>query len=73
MNKEMDLESALIALSHHEAFAFFITNIKNMREEIIGEMANASVEELQQISGRILAYDDILQMVNMEDIQRRFG
>jgi len=69
----MDLESALIALSHHEAFAFFITNIKNMREEIIGEMANASVEELQQISGRILAYDDILQMVNMEDIQRRFG
>lgn len=69
----MDLESALIALSHHEAFAFFIINIKNMREEIIGEMANASVEELQQISGRILAYDDILQMVNMEDIQRRFG
>jgi len=73
MKTDLDLESALMALSHHEAFAAFIFSIKNMREELIGEMANASRDELQQISGRILTYDEILQMVNMEDIQRRFG
>jgi hypothetical protein len=45
-----------------------------MREEpLLERWLDASVEELQQISGRILAYDDILQMVNMDDIQRRFG
>ena len=70
---DLDLESALKALAHHESFALFIFTIRSIREEAITEMQGASTDEIQQISGKILALDDILQMVNMEELQRRFG
>ncbi len=34
-------------------------------------MANASTEVIQQLSGRIIAYDDILKMVNWDDLRVR--
>lgn len=69
----IDLESSIQALSHHESFAYFMFTIKSMREQAISEMSGASTEQIQQISGNILAYDEILEMVNIDDLQRRFG
>jgi hypothetical protein len=34
-------------------------------------MAESSTEEIQQLSGRILAYDDILKMVNWTELRKR--
>jgi hypothetical protein len=68
----MNIEDDLKALSHHEHFARFIQLISILREECIAEMHEASVEKLQQLSGRIITYDQILQMVDWQGMQRRF-
>lgn len=69
----MTLEEAIQALEHHESFGTFILNIHQLREECISDLHKANYEDLHQVSGRILAYDQILQLVNFEDIKRRFG
>tara|TARA_R100001224_G_scaffold91246_1_gene60512 strand:+ start:6169 stop:6378 length:210 start_codon:yes stop_codon:yes gene_type:complete len=69
----MTLEEAVQTLEHHESFATFITNIHQLREESIAELHKANYEDLNQVSGKILAYDQILQLSNFENIQRRFG
>jgi len=69
----MTLEEAIQALEHHESFGTFILNIHQLREECISELSKANYEDLHQVSGKILAYDQILQLSNYEEIQRRFG
>tara|TARA_Y100000114_G_scaffold87135_1_gene80571 strand:- start:5855 stop:6064 length:210 start_codon:yes stop_codon:yes gene_type:complete len=69
----MHLEQALQTLSNHEAFAKFIFTIRDLREEAISELHKADFDNIQQISGRILTYDQILQMSDYNSIQRRFG
>ena len=69
----MDLEQAIQSLSNHESFATFIFTIHQLREEAIAELHKANYEQLHQVSGRILTYDQILQMANYEMLQRRFG
>ena len=44
-----------------------------MREEAIAELSSASLEQVQQISGKILAYDEVLRMSNYEDMRKRFA
>ena len=60
-------------LGNQEAFARFINYIANLREEEIARLHEANTEKLQQISGRILAYDELLRMVDWEAMQRRYG
>lgn len=55
----MHLEQALQTLSNHEAFAKFIFTIRDLREEAISELHKADFDNIQQISGRILTYDQI--------------
>ena len=69
----MHLEQALQALSNHEAFAKFIFTIRDLREEAISELHKADFENIQQISGRILTYDQILQMCDWRNLQKRFS
>ena len=69
----MDLEQSLQSLSNHESFYTFINTIHQLREESIGELHKADYDNLHQISGRILAYDQILQLSNFEELRRRFG
>lgn len=66
----MNLNDAIAALSNHEAFAVYLAYIKGMREQGIADMHNAPTEALQQISGRILAYNDILAMSDSERVFR---
>jgi hypothetical protein len=69
----MTLEEAVSTLKHHESFGVFIGSIHQMREEAIADMNKAPLEQVQQLSGKILAYDDILQMSNHEEVRRRFN
>jgi|TARA_R110000751_G_scaffold27406_2_gene72293 hypothetical protein len=64
---DQDIES----LSNYEHFARFISMIEQLREECISDMHDASTVTLQQLSGRILSYDQILQIVNWKKLQKR--
>jgi hypothetical protein len=63
------MEEDIKALSQHETFARFIQSIESAREEVIADLAGAPSEQIQQLAGRILAYDDILKMVNWEHLR----
>jgi hypothetical protein len=67
----MSLEKDIEALSNYEHFARFIKVIEQLREECIADMHEASTDQLQQIAGRILSYDQLLQMVDWNKIQKR--
>lgn len=69
----MTLEDAVNTLVHHETFGAFLENIHQLREVAISELNNCSLEQVQQISGKILAYDEILRLGNYEDTRRRFS
>ena len=66
-----NLEKDIEVLSNYEHFARFIKVIEQLREECIADMHDASTETLQQLSGRILSYDQILQMVDWKNLQKR--
>ena len=69
----MSLEKDLQSLGNHEHFARFLKVVSELREETIEELHNASNEQIQQISGRILTYDQILQMCDWRNLQVRFA
>jgi|TARA_B100002019_G_C20997453_1_gene463627 hypothetical protein len=69
----MTLEESVNTLKHHESFGAFIQNVHQMREDAIAELNEASSEQVQKISGKILAYDEVLRMSNYEEIRRRFS
>jgi len=65
----LSLEEALKFLQNHQHFAVFIKTIHLLREEAISELHNASSDSIQQISGRIITYDQILQMSNWDKLR----
>jgi len=67
----MNLEQDIKWLSNHPQFAMFINVLKESRESYISSLHDATPERIMQISGRVLAYDDILRMVNAEDLIRK--
>ena len=67
----MNIQEDLQALHNHETFARFIKTINDLREETISEMHEASSDTIQQVSGRIITYDQILQFVNWEALKKR--
>lgn len=69
----MSLEEDLQALSQHEHFARFLQVLSDLREETIEELHEATSDNIQQISGRILTYDQVLQMCDWRNLQKRFS
>ena len=69
----MSLETDLQALGNHEHFARFLKVVADLREETIEELHEATSDNIQQISGRILTYDQILQMCDWRNLQVRFS
>tara|TARA_B100001093_G_C26747831_1_gene979704 strand:+ start:732 stop:959 length:228 start_codon:yes stop_codon:yes gene_type:complete len=65
----MTLENDLQQLANYEAFANFLAVVESLREECIAEMHEATSENIQQLSGRILTYDQLLQMCDWKKIQ----
>jgi hypothetical protein len=71
----MSLEKSLDHLSHITCFSLPISlqSLSEERESCISALSeerefNAESHKMQQISGQILAYDQILKMTNAEDI-----
>jgi len=67
----MNIQDDIKTLHNHEAFARFIKLIHNLREEAIEELHEASNETIQQVSGRIITYDQVLQLVNWEELVKK--
>ena len=67
----MQIQDDIKTLYNYEAFARFIKLIHNLREEAIEELHEASNETIQQVSGRIITYDQVLQLVNWEELVKK--
>lgn len=67
-----NLQTDIETLSRHEAFGRFMAALNRFREEEIAELHDAPTEKIQQISGRIITYDQILRIANWEQLQNRF-
>jgi hypothetical protein len=68
----MNIQEDIKALQGYESFARFINLIHSLREETISELHEAPSDKMQQISGRIITYDQILQMCDWEKLQATF-
>jgi hypothetical protein len=68
----MTIQEDIKMLQNYEQFARFINMIHELREETISEMHEAQTEQLQQLSGRIVTYDQILQMSDFGLLRQRF-
>jgi hypothetical protein len=65
----MNIQDDIKALHNHETFARFIKMVYELREETIQELHEASSDTIQQVSGRIITYDQILQLANWEQLK----
>lgn len=68
----ISIQEDIKALQSYESFARFINLIHSLREETISELHEAPSDNMQQISGRIISYDQILQMCDWEKLQSNF-
>ena len=64
----MSLEKSLDRLSHISEFAQFLQCVQDERESCIAALFDSETHKIQQISGQILAYDQILKMSDAERI-----
>tara|TARA_R110000744_G_scaffold276263_1_gene388981 strand:+ start:140 stop:370 length:231 start_codon:yes stop_codon:yes gene_type:complete len=71
MPNKPSLQEDIGVLSNYEHFARFINVVKSLRDECILDMHEASTDKLQQLSGRIISYDQILQMCSWENLEKR--
>jgi|TARA_Y100000114_G_C11756898_1_gene327328 hypothetical protein len=69
----MNLQEALETLGHHESFAVLAKEIVKMREDSIQELHSADIDKLSQVSGKILAYDEIISLCDWDSLRRRFS
>lgn len=69
----MNLQQALETLGHHESFAVLAKEVVKMREESIQELHSADIDKLSQVSGKILAYDEIISLCDWDSLRRRFS
>jgi hypothetical protein len=45
--------------------------IHELREETIAELHEATSDNIQQVSGRIITYDQVLQLVNWQELSKK--
>lgn len=64
----MALDKSLEHLSHISQFADFLQSVQDEREACIAALFNADSAKMQQISGQILAYDQILRMTRADEV-----
>ena len=69
----VNIQDDIKSLQNYESFARFMGLIHSLREETISELHEAPSDKMQQISGRILTYDQMLQMCDWEKLQTTFN
>jgi hypothetical protein len=67
----MQIQDDIKMLHNHEAFARFINMVHDLREETIAELHEATSDNIQQVSGRIITYDQILQLVDWQELSKK--
>jgi len=68
MNIQQDIEF----LEKYEHFFRFLRSIREMREQEIQNLEGAEDSRVQQIAGTILAYQNILELANYDDLKEKF-
>jgi|TARA_R110000796_G_scaffold35070_1_gene90356 hypothetical protein len=68
----VNIQDDIKSLQNYESFARFMSLIHSLREETISELHEAPSDKMQQISGRIITYDQMLQMCDWEKLQSNF-
>jgi len=68
----VNIQDDIKSLQNYESFARFMGLIHSLREETISELHEAPSDKMQQISGRILTYDQMLQMCDWEKLRTTF-
>ena len=68
----VNIQDDIKSLQNYESFARFMNLIHSLREETISELHEAPSDKMQQISGRIITYDQMLQMCDWEKLQSNF-
>jgi hypothetical protein len=58
-------------LSSFKQFGRILSAVKSFREEAISDLNNADPSRISQISGKIVAYDEIMKMTDAEEVIRR--
>jgi|TARA_R100000149_G_C5878449_1_gene142647 hypothetical protein len=69
----IDIETDISALKTHSAFVRFLQFVEILRDEQIAELHEAEPHKVQQISGRILSYDQLLEMCDYKDSIRNIN
>ncbi|MEI8099993.1 MAG: hypothetical protein WCH09_00350 [Bacteroidota bacterium] len=64
-------DKKLDTLVHNDAYLELLNDIYAARESLIQELHQASSEQIQQISGRILQCDEVLTMAGYEKVVQR--
>ena len=67
----MNIQDDIKTLHNYEAFARFMKMVHDLREESIEELHEASSDNIQQISGRIITYDQLLQLSSWQELSVR--
>ena len=67
----MNIQDDIEKLHEYESFARFVKMIHELREETIAELHEATSDNIQQVSGRIITYDQVLQLVNWQELSKK--
>jgi hypothetical protein len=64
-----DIDSDIKTLQGYDTFIRFLSFVEILREECVSDLHDAPTEKVQQISGRILSYDQILEMTDYKSLK----
>lgn len=64
-----NIDRDIDTLKTHDTFIRFLYFVETLRDECISDLHESSTEKIQQISGRILSYDQILEMTEFKDLK----
>ena len=72
-NQMTDIETDISTLKTHSAFVRFLQFVEILKDEQIADLHDAEPHKVQQISGRILSYDQLLEMCDYKDSIRNIN
>jgi len=66
---EDNIDRDIDTLKTHDTFIRFLSFVETLRDECISDLHESPTDKIQQISGRILSYDQILEMTQFKDLK----
>lgn len=72
-NNNLVTDEDIEFLSKYEQFARFIYSVSTAKDAAIKDLHDANTDQVQQISGKIVAYDDVVDMADFESLRKMHG